>query len=244
MLESFGIDWIYVVHAKKGYEFHEERINKLFQSSGCKFEFVTDGDPSLFTPELIQKYFVSEIHTILGKGRLSLTLNHIFSYEKIVGNENRYALVFEDDPFFLGNFTEKIGKIMQEAKTLPPGFLVSLENSTLKFPRRKSIRKGKLLYKEERGRCAGGYILDLQGAKNLLSELRTHKCSQIIDWWHNDLVRRKIIDMYWAHPPIMEQGSHNGQLSSTVSTQRSSMTRKVSWQIQKFYKMYIRQLFT
>lgn len=161
MIEKFGIEGIYIVHAKKGYEFHEARINKLFTELGLQFEFVTDGDPSCFTPELLNKYFSKNIRDILSEGILSCTLNHILSYEKLVKNNNRYALVFENDPFFIGNFISKIEKVAKEAATLQPGFLISLENTQLEFPSIKKIKKDKVLYPADHGRCAGAYMMDL-----------------------------------------------------------------------------------
>lgn len=239
MIEQFGIEGIYVVHAKKGYEFHEERINKLFKENNLSFEFVTDGDPTYFTEDLLNKYFTKDIRSHLSDGRLSCTLNHILSYERIVKNNNKFALVFEDDPCFLGNFPGKIIKIAKEADTLERGFLVSLENTNLKFPPYKNIRKGQMLYPSAFGRCAGAYLIDLQGAKDILEDLEIHKCDQIIDLYHNVLIERKVVKMYWADPPIIEQGSHNGLLSSTISSRRKSFRRRISWLAQKYVKSYI-----
>jgi len=243
MLEQFGIEGIYIVHAKKGYEKHEDRINKLFTKLGLHFEFVTDGDPSNFSPDIINKYFSEDIYQILSPGILSCTLNHILSYERMVKNNNRFALVFENDPFFLGDFVKKIEKIATEAKTLQPGFLISLENTMLKFPLYKQVRKGQLLYPATYGRCAGAYLLDLQAAKDILKELETNKCSQVIDWWHNTLIDRKVVNMFWAEPPITEQGSHNGKLSAGISTKQNSLLRQFSWMAQKYYKTYVTRLF-
>jgi glycosyl transferase family 25 len=243
MVEQFGIEGIYIIHAKKGYEMHEARINTLFGQIGLKHEFVTDGDPSCFTEDLLGNYFSSDIRDRLGDGILSCTLNHILSYEKMVQNGDKYALVFENDPFFLGDFVEKIGRITKEADTLKPGFIISLENTTLEFPPRKTVRKGKLLYKADHGRCAGGYLIDLEGARLILEDLNTRKSKQVIDWWHNTLIDNGVISMYWAHPPIMEQGSHNGTMSSTISTKSSNTKRKLAWRAQKFYKTYILRMF-
>jgi glycosyl transferase family 25 len=243
MVASVGIEGIYIVHAKKGYENHEQRINQLFKENGLKFEFVTDGDPSCFSGDLLYKYFSNDIRQRLSDGILSCTLNHILSYERIVQNKNRYALVFENDPFFIGDFVTKIKKIAVEANTLAPGFLISLENTTLEFPSFKNIQAGKLLYPADHGRCAGAYLIDLEGAKNILEDLKANKCSQVIDWWHNSMIDRSIIKMYWAHPPITEQGSHNGLLSSTISTQNKSIRRRISWLAQKYYKTYITRWF-
>jgi glycosyl transferase family 25 len=243
MIKQFGIEGIYIVHAKKGYEYHEDRINKLFKKHGLPFEYVTDGDPTCFDKNLLNKYFSEDIRQLLSDGVLSCTLNHILSYKRMVKNNNRFALVFENDPFFLGNFVEQIGKIATEAATLPPGFLISLENTTLKFPARKNLRKGKLLYPATYGRCAGAYMIDLQGAKDILQDLQTNKCRQVIDWWHNSLIDRKVIKMYWADPPITEQGSHNGLLSAGISTKKKSVQRRIAWLAQKYYKTYITRWF-
>jgi glycosyl transferase family 25 len=243
VLKDFGIDGIYIVHAKSGYELHEQRINDIFSKLHLDYEFVSDGDISNFNPELLQKYFCNEIDSVLSKGVLSCTLNHIMSYEKIVKNKNRYALVFENDPFFLGDFLSKIKLIANEANSLEPGFIISLENTTLKFPDFRKVKKGKYLYEASYGRAAGAYLIDLKGAEDILKDVKTNKCCQVIDWWHNTLIDREVIKMYWAHPAFVEQGSHNGLMSSTISSKNKSYGRRLRWNAQKFYKMYIYRWF-
>ncbi len=65
MLDKLITEGVFVIHALKGYEFHEKRIIELFGKNKIQFEFVTDGDPSLFTEELIKKYFVNDINNIM-----------------------------------------------------------------------------------------------------------------------------------------------------------------------------------
>ncbi len=243
MLKDFGIEGIYIVHAKEGYEIHEQRINEIFSQLNLQYEFVTDGDISNFNPEIIQKYFCLDIETKLSKGILSCTLNHILSYEKMVKNNNKYALVFENDPFFLGDFLQKIKRVANEANSLEPGFIISLENTTLKFPDFRKVKKGKYIYEATYGRAAGAYLIDLKAAKDILENLKTEKCCQVIDWWHNTLIDKKIIKVYWAHPAFVEQGSHNGLMSSTISSKNKSTGRRFRWKAQKFYKMYIYRWF-
>jgi len=243
MLKDIGIEGIYIVHAKKGYEIHEERINEIFGKLNLDYEFVTDGDISNFNKELLQKYFCDEIESKLSKGVLSCTLNHILSYEKMVKNHNKYALIFENDPFFLGDFLKNIKRVADEANDLEPGFIISLENTTLKFPDFRKVKKGKYLYEASFGRAAGAYLIDLKAAKDILENLKTQKCCQVIDWWHNTLTDHKILKMYWAHPAFVEQGSHNGMLSSTISSKNKSYGRRLRWKAQKFYKMYIYRWF-
>jgi glycosyl transferase, family 25 len=240
MLKEIGIDGIYVVHAKTGYEMHEKHVNQLFASEGLNHVFMTDGDSSIFTPELLQKYFTPNIENRLSRGVLSCTLNHILCYEAIVAQNNRYAIIFENDPFFIvKDFKASVAKIIKEANTLPPGFIISIENTSLRFPPYKITNKNQLLYEAKQGRCAGAYIMDQVAAQNILQHLQHTKCNDVIDWWHNNLIDNKIIKMYWAYPAITEQGSHNGLLSSTISSKERSNSRRIKWAIQKFYKTYI-----
>lgn len=243
MLADIGIEGIYIVHAKKGYELHEKRIEDLFKKMNLPYEFVTDGDPTCFTDELLQTYFRKDIQQILSRGILSCTLNHILSCEKIVARKNKYAIIFENDPFFLGDFKTQIKKIVKEADGLPPGFIISLENTALTFPSIRKIKKGKLLYEANSGRCAGAYLVDLEGAIKMLEDLKTNKCGHVIDWWHNDLIKRNVIKMYWAYPALTEQGSHNGLLNSTISSKSKSLKRRMEWLAQKYYKTYISRWF-
>jgi glycosyl transferase, family 25 len=238
-----NIDATYVVHAKKGYEIHEKHVITLLNKHDLPFEFMTDGDPSLFTDELINNYFVSNIKNVLSTGVLSCTLNHILCYERIVQNNHKHTLIFENDPFLLDNFNEKLSNILAEAQTLPPGHIISIENTALKFPKFKTIKKNKFLYKADFGRFAGAYIIDLQAAKDILTHLKTNKCETVIDWWHNSLINRGIVKMYWAYPAITEQGSHNGMMSSTISTKNKNLKRRIAWLAQKYYKTYFLRFF-
>jgi glycosyl transferase family 25 len=234
---------IFVVHALKGYEYHEKRIIELFGKNDLKFEFVTGGDPIHFKKEIIEKYFIADIDSALSEGVLSCTLNHILAYEKMVKNNNKFAIVFENDPFFLGNFKKKLVRMFDEITKLEKGFIISLENSTLRFPSYWQTKKNSFLYRAKAGRMAGAYLIDLEGATKILNDLKHNKCHIVIDWWHNSLIDRGVIKMYWAHPALVEQGSHNGRLNSTISSKPSNMSRRMKWLAQKYYKLYIRRLF-
>jgi glycosyl transferase family 25 len=243
MLEEIGIDKIYVVHVKQGYELHEQRINKIFKNLNLDYEFVTDGDVSNFNNELLGKYFCEGIESNISKGAISCTLNHILIYKKIIENNYKSVLVFENDIFLLGDFIRKIKRVVTEANSLNPGFIISLENTTLEFPEFRKIKKGKVLYQAPRSRCSAAYLIDVTAAKKILENLKIQKCCQVIDWWFNTLISNNIIKMYWAHPPFIEQGSHNGLLSSKISNRSTNIRRRLKWKAQKFYKMYIYRWF-
>tara|TARA_B110000285_G_scaffold40448_1_gene44242 strand:+ start:2497 stop:3252 length:756 start_codon:yes stop_codon:yes gene_type:complete len=243
MIESLFKKGIYIVHAIRGYERHGDRVKKLMGKQGLNFEFVSNADPELFSDELLNKYFPSEFTNKHKKGTISCTLNHIYAYERIVKEQVPLAIVFEDDPFFLGEFKPKLLLLENEIKKLDPGFIISLENTTQRYPSFWDTKKGKHLYAAKTNRAAGAYILDLKTATILTDQIKRNKCDEVIDWWQFRQSEKGLIKMYWAHPAMVEQGSINGGLSAEISTRSSSSTRRLRWKIHKFYKMYFRRLF-
>jgi glycosyl transferase family 25 len=243
MAGSTIADNIYIIHALKGYEFHEKRIRQLFPELGLKFEFITEGDQAHFSQPLLEKYFTPGFINRTPGGALSCTLNHILACERAVLMKHRYTIILENDPFFIGNFQKKLNRLVTEIGHLDKGFIISLENTTLRFPSFWQIKKQKYLYRAKVSRMAGAYIIDHTGASAILKDLEQNKCDTIVDWWHIDLINRGIIKMFWAHPPLVEQGSHNGKLCSTISSKPKSFRRRISWLCQKFYKSVFKRLF-
>lgn len=234
---------IYVIHALQGYDFHEKYVQSLFAKYNLDFEFVYDGDPSLIDKITLQKYFREDFLEKASVGGISCTLNHFYAYIKLVDSESEYAIIFENDPCFLKGFNKNILRVYNEMIRLDKGFIISLENTTLRFPSYFQMRKNRVLYRARGGRMAGAYIIDRTGAYNALKDLQENKCADIVDWWHNRLVARNILRIYWAHPPLVEQGSHNGLMSSAISSKKKSVYRRMSWLLQKYYKMYFRRFF-
>ncbi|WP_439182879.1 glycosyltransferase family 25 protein [Carboxylicivirga taeanensis] len=233
---------IYVIHAPNGYEHHGNRVKSLFAKHNLEFEFVHE-ESTEHLNELIATYCNPQIVEKFRKGGVACTVSHLLALEKFLTTNKKYALIFEDDPFFLGNFTKKLNKHTKEFDKLEPGFIVSLENTRMKFPSFFQMKKGKHLYRANMGRMACAYIIDVKGARNALNDLKRNKCNEMIDWWHNRLINNNVLKLYWLHPPIVEQGSHNGRQTGTISSRQNCYTRILSWQMQKFYKYYINRLF-
>lgn len=242
--KDIGIDGVYVVHGIQGYDEREKMLLHLLRDQyKIDFAFVTESTDPIINEEWIKQYFVEDIKEVLSKGSLYCTLVHILVYERILAKNEKYAIVFENDVCFLGDFTSKVKPIINEANSLEEGFLISLENSTLRFPSWRKTKKGKFLYEASFGRCAGAYMIDREAVRRILDDLKINKCKEVVDWWHNDLVKRNVVKMYWAHPPITEQGSFNGKLPSTISSRSRGNMRTVRWNIQKFYKTYLLRWF-
>lgn len=234
---------IFVIHALNGYEANRKLVETSMAEQNLAYEFVFDGDVSKFPEINLEDYFTKDFIGYLRKGSLSCCLNHLKAIEKIVERKLEYAIIFEDDPVFLGNFNEKFAKIWPEIIALQPGFIISLENTSLRFPSFWDIKKGKHLYRATVGRMAGAYLLDYAAAKAIVDDLKTNKCFRQIDWWHIEMVNKGLVRMYWAHPALTEQASHNGMLSATISSKKKTFSRRTLWLIKRFFHTKIRRLF-
>jgi glycosyl transferase family 25 len=235
---------IYIVHGISGYEDREKWLEQHLKiENNLEYNLITESPDSEQNEYWIKKYFSDNIRDLLSKGGIFCTLVHILCYEAFLKSNHRYAIIFENDICLFSNFNFKIKKIFKDADLLEPGFFISLENSTLRFPSLWKTRRGKYLYPADSGRCAGAYIIDRLGAENILLDLKQNKCREVIDFWHNDLIRNHIVRMYWSHPPIAEQGSSSGKFKSSSSTKDNGNIRYIRWMVQKLYKMYILRLF-
>ena len=67
-------------------------------------------------------------------------------------------------------------------------FLISLEESNLKYVRKSERKEDSLLYKKPIGRMAGAYLMDTICAQALINEIENNKCNLAIDWFHNCLI--------------------------------------------------------
>ena len=235
---------IYVVHAVTGFEAREKSINDLLHKKHqLKFQYVTESASSSENDKWISDFFVPGIKNRISKGAIFCTLVHLLIYERFLKSQEKYAIIFENDICFLKPFSKNINKVIDEASTLPEGFIISLENSTLRFPSWRKVKKDKYVYEASRCRCAGAYLIDRAAALTMLEDAKINKCDRVIDWWHDDLIKREKVKIYWAHPPLTEQGSSSGKVASSSSGNQAGNLLYFRWTMQKFYKMYILRWF-
>jgi glycosyl transferase family 25 len=231
-----------VVHPKKGYELQERHIIQLMKQHDIPFQFQLKGDQEELTEDLLNQYFVPNIP--YSKGSLSCTIKHLQIYEAFISSPKNYLLVFENDVFLDKNFNNLLFDILNEIKKRQlSNFVVSLENSCMRFPSYWQTKKNQLLYNAKDGRAAGAYLIDKVAAISMIKHLKNNKCASNVDWWHNEIASKNIISIYWAHPTIAEQGSHNGKLSGEISTHKNSFLRRLTWYGHKFFRTYIKRLF-
>jgi len=239
------VDRVYVVHVKTGYQERREHISRELSGRGIQFRFMLDGDIPDIEPSHLDIYFEGPMHLVSPSS--SCALKHFLIYEEIVAQDIPLTLVLEDDAVLAPEFNAVFNESMAELRKLhggpDKGTIVSYENSTLRFVPQSRLCDKTRLYAADRGRCAGAYVVTRAAAAAILKEAKSKKCSLPVDLYHNELIRQGLIQIFWCHPPIVEQGSHSGLFASGIDGKKSGLLRKLSWGLQKFYKRAVLNLF-
>lgn len=232
----------YVLHVKTAYEREKSMLAQIKQL-GFNFKFILDGDIKDLTPQILSHNFKGNL--AVAKAVSSCAYKHILALNDMISNNINYGIVFEDDILLDKNANESLSKIFDEIKGRNiNNFYLSLEETNFQFVKRSARKQGRNLYKIERGeysgklgydtRCAGAYIIDFQAAKNVLDEAASNKIDVPIDWFYTSLVAQKIINLYYLHPTIACQGSHNNNTGSLIET--ANRHSSLSYLLKKHYK--------
>jgi glycosyl transferase family 25 len=239
-----AVERVFVVHVKKGLEERGRFISEQFARHGIEFSFVLDADRDELTDEMLDTYFGDALKA--RTANTSCTAKHLLAYEAMLREGIGSALVFEDDIILSPDFVERCNAAVAEARTRPDvargNVIVSLENSELRLVPPEEVVPGRLLYRRDAGRCAGAYYIDLEAARTVVEHARRVKIREgAMDWFHNEVLRATPLSMYWCHPPIAEQGSHNGMFTSVLlNGKKGGWVRRLRWKLQKWYKYRVR----
>lgn len=242
--DKLNYNKVFVLHVKKGYEERKKHIENQMQLHNIQFEYILDGDIDDLNETILATYFAAHMYAYTAS--TSLTYKHILAYKSIVNNNIDCALIFEDDAILDKSFNKILHQSLNEFKnrfdTNEP-YIISYENSQLKYFSNKDIIKDRFLYSSNKSRCTGAYIINKAAAKVLYENAITQKVNAIIDWWHNQLIDKGELKILWCFPTIVEQGSHNGMFNSAIDKKKKGIYYIIKFKIEKFYKKNIRILF-
>ena len=240
-MEKLLVSKVYVLHVKKGYDKRLVSIKKQFSYCNIDFELITDGDMEDISQERLDRYFLGKMHTVMPGS--SCALKHFLVYENMLKNKISNALIFEDDIILARSFNQVFNQTINEANLRSDIneklLFVSYENSTFKYIEKSKRVPGQLLYQGTTTRCTGAYLITDKIASVFLNKVGTDKCDSPIDWFHNKVLEEQKIPIYWCHPPLAEQGSHNGLFRSGIDQKKSGHFRKLTWNVVKLYKSLI-----
>jgi glycosyl transferase family 25 len=211
-------------------------IQKELLDKNLTGNFILEGDKESIDQNTLDKYFAAALKK-LNNAATSCALKHILAYEKMVKENEKYALILEDDIVLKSNFNTIFTKIIEEIETVKmENLLISLEDSTLTYVSGRERKKNKYLYPKQKGRTTGAYLIDCVAAKNILGYIAINKCAYPIDWFHNECAAKEIIKIYWSHPTIATQASLSGGLKSLIDNNTIGFFTQFSFSVQKAYK--------
>jgi glycosyl transferase family 25 len=226
----------YIIHASS---YHARKVHMLDQIQNKNIEaiFILEGDKQSMHEGVIEKYFKGQAPVT---NAMSCSYKHLLSYEKLVSSKLQWALILEDDVFLHKNFNEELKRILEEIDLHGiNNALVSLEDSSLTFVERSVRITGKRLYAKTRGRMAGAYLIDQDGARSILKEVESKSCFIPIDWFHNHCSSAGLLNIYWTSHAIATQGSLSGRISSTLEKKPANFFKYFSFLIQRKYKQLV-----
>ncbi len=227
-----------VLHVKEGYAERATHIESMLKKMQIQFKYILDGDKPDLTKEVLDKYFGNGGSAdMCGKySRTSCAYKHILAYEYIVNHNIPGALILEDDIILHHDFVDIFNNTMTEVKKLSyTNFMISYEDSRLRFvPRSKRIKKI-YLYLGNKDRMAGAYYIDQVAAKYILDKIKKEKCIEPIDILHNKLIKEKQLTYFWCQPTIASQGSFTGLFKTSISSKKQKC-EKLQWLFKLHYK--------
>jgi glycosyl transferase family 25 len=190
-------------------------MQKVLADAGLTHEFILDGNIDDLTDTVLETTFSGPMQR--RRGSTSCAYKHLLACRRIVELKIPRALILEDDIIMLPAYRKTFSLCLEELhRRSLNNCIISLENSGHVFIRRSERTPGTLLYKKNKGRCAGAYLIDLECAQSILRYVEDHRVGEAIDWFHNRLFGENIIDCYWLEPPVFEQSSNNGRMASLL----------------------------
>jgi GR25 family glycosyltransferase involved in LPS biosynthesis len=234
------VDRVYVIHVRNGAEDRAASIELQLARLGIEFEYVLDGDCDQLTPEVMARWFRGPMATPTAES--SCAFKHLTACERLVRDGRDAALVLEDDIMlpagFVADLNRSIAELRTRSDTTPGIGCISLENTGLEtFPPPPT---GQTLVRADHGRAAGAYWLARGAAERLLRRAGTDRLQEPIDHFQNRLARTGEMEMWWRHPAIAEQGSHNGMFTSLLAPGRGGPLRRLKWVARKAWQHQVR----
>jgi GR25 family glycosyltransferase involved in LPS biosynthesis len=216
---------IFVLHYKKLFDRKQFLLSQFQQHGIVEFEFIEmyDLDDGDITETDLLLFDLNDPDFVANKSRISLALKHLYVYKEI-SEKYENALILEDDVIFHENFVSLLTSYISQ---LPESYDMLFIGDGCNFHIPHDQQKPNCnVY--ERGthpvhwggdgitRCTDAYVISKKCAREI-TELVNNifinvepKIYKGVDWWLNDIARKKKFIVYWAEPTISSQGSQMG----------------------------------
>jgi GR25 family glycosyltransferase involved in LPS biosynthesis len=172
------------------------------------YEFIDKYDREIVSNEIITKYCDLINSKFLNIPICCITIAHIEIYKKIIENNYKVCLIFEDDIILTDNFIAKLNKYL---KCLPSdldlGFLV--DGCNMHAP---NIDISKIWYDIPYTRTTSAYLITKSACEKILTTIIPF--DRAIDHQLNIEIKTHNLQVYWCEPTICTEGSKSIYRSS------------------------------
>ncbi len=226
----------FIIHVSTALD-REQHMKAQIQGKDLEAVFINEGDMQDLSDEVLAQYFTGiEMKRVMAW--TSCAYKHFLALEQVVKNKLPIALIFEDDAILGKRFEEVLQKVVAEIeRDKLQNFIISLEDSGLRFVKGSERSKNKHVYKKNRMRGTGAYLVDLQGATALLNIVATEKCHRPVDCFIEGCTAIDKVNIYWTHPTVVSQGSYFGSLNPLIGYRPVGKARIWSVKFKRWYKI-------
>jgi glycosyl transferase family 25 len=207
-----GIDAIFVIHAASLAE-RRKLIEAQLSALRMHHEFILDYDVAAIPDPLRERMFRSGD---LSPGQQSCALKHWQAHMLADQRGHERVLVLEDDVILAPDFKQVFERALDEELAIDGPHVTFLGCGGHYYVPKADLEPGRLLYRRDQGKFADSYIVNRSAVKQRLRWLGQYGIEKPIDHQFEHIDREAGTAMYWLEPPIVEQGSHNGQFRSAL----------------------------
>jgi len=211
---------VFVLHYSKLIERKAHVLNELIRHNITDYEFIERFDKHELT-ELEKADFTPTYATNI----MSLFLKHIHAY-RLISEHHKHALIFEDDVILHSNFGKKFYAYMTQLPETYDALYIG-DGCSLHIPLYMQTKSKNIYIKcleatswggLGSSRCTDSYLISNACAKKLLEfwDNKTEPVSGPIDFWLNQAGVAKKLEVYWAEPTIVTQGSQTHKFARTL----------------------------
>jgi len=210
---------VFVIHYKKLTERKAAILQQFQKHKITDFEFVEIDRNELHTqPSQDLRLFESGY----SKQQIAITLSHMYAYKQIAAKYDR-ALILEDDAILSDGFTDSLNLYCSQLPTSYDMLFIG-DGCGFHIPKTDQVPAKhvyeKSLFPTSWGgngatRCTDSYVISKKCAVKLCIYLQMlpYKIQLPIDWWLNTAARDTRLNVYWAEPTIVTQGTETGVYS-------------------------------
>jgi glycosyl transferase family 25 len=216
----------YIMHYTPLVERKTHIINEMKKHNINNYIFIEDYDKEVLTDTELQLFDLNKVRM----SEISLAMKHIETWKRIINSNYEYGLIFEDDIVLQNGFSNKLKNYIEQ---LPEDFDMCFigECANLHIPDIiLKDKKGVNIFKKENssvwwggtgaGRCLDSYLISkkccIKIFKLLFYVLIDNTINYPIDLYMNEMSRILELNVYWAEPTIVKQGTETGLFKSAI----------------------------